>query len=114
MTAYALAHLRRAPVHAEVLEYLELIDATLVPFGGRFIVHGGPVEALEGSWSGDLVIVEFPDSASARSWYHSPAYQEIKPLRTRHLAGELIIVEGVDADHSSAELAAALRRADGS
>ncbi|MFF0155744.1 DUF1330 domain-containing protein [Micromonospora sp. NPDC005203] len=114
MTAYVLAHLRRAPVHAEVLEYLERIDATLVPFGGRFIVHGGPVEVLEGGWSGDLVIVEFPDSASARSWYHSPAYQEIKPLRTRHLEGELILVEGVEADHRSAELAAVLRRAVGS
>ncbi|MFG1841805.1 DUF1330 domain-containing protein [Micromonospora sp. NPDC049175] len=114
MTAYALAHLRRAPVHAEVLEYLERIDATLVPFGGRFIVHAGPIEVLEGSWPGDLVIIEFPDLASARSWYHSPAYQEIKPLRTRHLAGEAILVEGVGANHSSAELAAALRQADGS
>ncbi|MEU4473490.1 DUF1330 domain-containing protein [Micromonospora sp. NPDC023888] len=114
MTAYALAHLRRAPVHADVLEYLERIDATLAPFGGRFIVHGGPVEVLEGSWPGDLVVIEFPDSARARSWYHSTAYQEIKPLRTRHLAGEVILVEGVDANHSSAELAAALRQADGS
>ncbi|WP_433650355.1 DUF1330 domain-containing protein [Micromonospora zamorensis] len=114
MTAYALAHLRRAPVHVEVLEYLERIDATLAPFEGRFIVHGGPVEVLEGSWPGDLVVIEFPDSARARSWYGSDAYQEIKPLRTRHLAGDVILVEGVDADHSSAEMAAAIRRADGS
>ncbi|MET8202722.1 DUF1330 domain-containing protein [Micromonospora taraxaci] len=114
MTAYALAHLRRAPIHAEVLEYLERIQATLVPFGGRFIVHGGPIEVLEGDWPGDLVIIEFPDLGAARSWYGSPAYQEIKPLRTRHLAGEVILVEGVAADHSSSEMAAAIRRADGS
>ncbi|MEO3768948.1 DUF1330 domain-containing protein [Micromonospora sp. B9E7] len=114
MTAYALAHLRKAPVHAEVLEYLDRIEATLAPFGGRFIVHGGSVEVLEGSWPGDLVVIEFPDLAGARSWYHSSAYQEIRPLRTRHLVGEVILVEGVDADHSSAEMAAAIRRADGS
>ncbi|MEV1157446.1 DUF1330 domain-containing protein [Micromonospora chokoriensis] len=114
MTAYALAHLRRAPIHAEVLEYLERIQATLVPFGGRFIVHGGPIEVLEGDWPGDLVIIEFPDLNEARSWYGSPAYQEIKPLRTRHLAGEVILVEGVAADHSSSEMAAAIRRADDS
>ncbi|MDG4839810.1 DUF1330 domain-containing protein [Micromonospora sp. WMMD967] len=114
MTAYALAHLRRAPIHPEVLEYLERIQATLVPFGGRFIVHGGPIEVLEGDWPGDLVIIEFPDLEGARSWYESPAYQEIKPLRTRHLAGEAILVEGVGADHSSSEMADAIRRADGS
>jgi hypothetical protein len=27
-----------------IAEYLERIDATLAPFGGRFAVHGGEVE----------------------------------------------------------------------
>ncbi|MBM7489096.1 uncharacterized protein (DUF1330 family) [Micromonospora luteifusca] len=109
--AYALAHLRRAPVHADVLEYLERIQSTLTPFGGRFIVHGGVVDVLEGSWPGDVVIIEFPDLTRARSWYQSSAYQEIKTLRTRHLTADVILVEGVEADHSSAQMAAALRRA---
>ena len=113
MTAYALAHLRRAPLHADVLEYMERIQATLAPFGGRFIVHGGTVDVLEGNWPGDVVIIEFPDMTKARSWYDSSSYQEIKPLRTRHLAGELILVEGVEPDHSSAQMAAELRQASG-
>ncbi|MFF4880631.1 DUF1330 domain-containing protein [Micromonospora sp. NPDC000668] len=108
MTAYALAHLRRAPIHADVLEYLERIDATLAPFGGRFIVHGGTVDVMEGTWPGDVVIIEFPDLPTARSWYHSSNYQEIKPLRTRHLAGEAILVDGVEPNHSSAQMAAEL------
>lgn len=107
MTAYALAHLQRAPLHDEVVEYMERIQATLDPFGGRFIVHGG---AVEGAWPGDIVIIEFPDIAAARSWYDSGAYQEIKPLRTRHLAGELVLVEGVQPGHSSAHLADVLRQ----
>ncbi|MET8121997.1 DUF1330 domain-containing protein [Micromonospora sp. NPDC005189] len=108
MTAYGLAHLPRAPIHDDVLEYLERIDATLVPFGGRFIVHGGTTEVLEGDWSGDLVIIEFPDMIKARAWYDSSTYQEIKPLRTRHLAGEVLLVEGVEPNHSSSRMAADL------
>ncbi|MCX5117188.1 DUF1330 domain-containing protein [Micromonospora sp. NBC_00362] len=110
MTAYALAHLRKAPVHAEVLTYLERIDATLAPFAGRFIVHGGAVDVLEGDWPGDVIVIEFPDLSRARSWYRSSAYQEIKPLRTRHLTGEVILVDGVEPGHDSSQMAAAIRR----
>jgi uncharacterized protein (DUF1330 family) len=113
MTAYALAHLRSAPIHADVLEYLERVQATLDPFGGRFIVHGGTVTVLEGTWPGDVVIVEFPDMARARAWYDSSIYQEIKPLRTGHLVGEVILVEGVEPDHRSSRMAAELRQANG-
>ena len=113
MTAYALAHLRKAPLHADVLEYMERIQATLAPFGGRFIVHGGTIDVLEGNWPGDVVIIEFPDMTTARSWYDSSIYQEIKPLRTRHFAGEVILVEGVEPDHSSSQMAAELRQASG-
>lgn len=110
MTAFALAHLRRAPIHADVLEYLERVDATIAAFGGRFIVHGGTVDVLEGDWPGDVVIIEFPDLDAARCWYRSSGYQEIKPLRTRHLAGEVILVEGVEPNHSSSRMAAGLRQ----
>lgn len=111
MTAYALAHLRKAPLHPEVLEYMERIQATLDPFHGRFIVHGGTVDVREGSWPGDVVIIEFPSMVEARGWYESDAYGEIKPLRTRHLVGDLILVEGVEPDHDSARMAADIRQA---
>ncbi|MEQ4210430.1 DUF1330 domain-containing protein [Actinopolymorpha sp. B9G3] len=110
MTAYAVAHLRKAPVHVEVLTYLERIQGTLDPFGGRFIVHGGPVDVREGRWAGDVIIIEFPDMTAVRSWYESSAYEEIKPLRTRHLDGDVIFVEGVGRDHDSAGMAASLRQ----
>ncbi|GAA2681256.1 DUF1330 domain-containing protein [Nonomuraea recticatena] len=112
MTAYMLAHLRKsAEVHPEVLEYLERIQSVLDPFSGRFLVHGGTVEVREGDWPGDVVLVEFPSMKHARDFYDSAAYQEIKPLRTAHLEGDLIIVDGADPDHDSAEMAAALRSA---
>jgi uncharacterized protein (DUF1330 family) len=109
MTAYALAHLRTPQINADVLEYLERIQATLDPYGGRFIVHGATVEVIEGSWPGTVVIVEFPDADAARAWYDSPAYQEILPLRTNNIDGDAIIVDGVPTNYDSARTAAILR-----
>src|SRR5262245_16294966 len=109
MPAYALAHLREIDRHSEVLEYLEKIQATLDPFSGQFVVHGGAIEVREGAWPGQLVIIEFPSMAEARSWYESPGYQRILPLRTNHIASDTILVEGVEADHDSATMAAELR-----
>lgn len=112
MTAYGIAHLRPpAALPEEVFEYLERIQATLDPFGGRFVVHGAPVEVVEGEWPGGLVIIEFPSLAAAREWYGSPAYQEILRLRADHIPGDLILVEGCGPDHDSAAMAAAMRAA---
>ena len=111
MSAYALAHLRRVDPHPDVLEYMEKIQGTLDPFSGRFIVHGGAVEIREGTWPGNLVLIEFPDMANARSWYESPAYQQILSLRTRHIEADTILVEGVEPGHDSATMAFELRKA---
>jgi uncharacterized protein (DUF1330 family) len=112
MTAYGLAHLRPpAVLPEEVFQYLERIQATLDPYGGKFLVHGAPVQVVEGDWPGGLVLIEFPSLAVAREWYGSPAYREIVHLRADHIPGDLILVEGCGPDHDSAALAAALRAA---
>lgn len=61
MSAYAVAHLRTVALGPEIFEYIARIDATLEPFGGRFLIHGGPVDAMDGNWSGDLVVIAFRD-----------------------------------------------------
>ena len=114
MTAYALASLRTPEtVHPEVFDYMEHIQSTLDPYSGRFIVHGGEVDVREGAWDGDVVMIEFPGMAEARCWYESAAYRAIMPLRTDHLAGDVILVEGVEAGHDSARMAQGLRAAAG-
>ncbi|WP_394363441.1 DUF1330 domain-containing protein [Amycolatopsis sp. SB7-3] len=112
MTAYGIAHLRPtgAPTE-EVLEYLERIQDTLDPFGGKFLVHGNEIEVVEGEWPGALVMIGFPSLAVAREWYASPAYREILHLRADHIPGDLILVEGCGPDHDSAAMAAELREA---
>lgn len=110
MTAFALAHLRTPQLNDDIFEYLEKIQATLDPYEGRFRVHGPAPQVIEGEWPGTVVIIEFPDVDRARAWYDSPAYQEILPLRLRHIEGAAIIVEGVPVDYDPARLAAHLRR----
>lgn len=39
----------------------------------------------------------------------SPAYQAIAPLRSRHIDGDIIIVEGVADDYTSTAAAQAMR-----
>ncbi|MFC9652670.1 MULTISPECIES: DUF1330 domain-containing protein [unclassified Streptomyces] len=112
MTAYAIAVLRPAPaVHPDVLEYIERVQGTFEPYGGRFLSHGKPGEWVEGERLGDLVVVGFPDMAHAHDWYASPAYQEILPLRADHIPGELVFLEGVPADYDASRTAAAMRTA---
>lgn len=93
-SAYAVAHLRSVDQNTEIVEYLRRIDATLDPYGGRFAVHGVLPEVLEGEWPGFLVVIGFPDLDAARTWYDSPGYQEILPLRTRNSDGVTLLVEG--------------------
>jgi uncharacterized protein (DUF1330 family) len=104
MAGYALAHIRSVTMGPAIVEYLERLDATLAPFGGRFIVHGGSVDVLEGAWLGNLVMIEFPDVQAARNWYSSPAYQAIVRLRTENTEGDCIIVDGVPPGHRATDI----------
>lgn len=104
MKAYALAHLHNVTMGPSIVEYVERIEATLQPFDGRYIIHGGGVEVREGSWSGDLIVIEFPDRDRARSWYGSAAYQGIVDLRTGNSEGTVIIVDGVPDGHRAPDI----------
>lgn len=104
MTAYAVAHLHRVEMGPAIVEYLEKIDATLAPFGGRYIIHGGRKAVLEGDWSGDIIVVAFPDRAAAEAWYASPAYQAIRRLRSDHSDGDVVLVDGVGPGHRATDV----------
>lgn len=111
MTAYVIAHLQEAPPHADIADYMERIGDTLVPFDGRFLVHATAHEVLEGAWPGHVVMIEFPDLDVARGWWSSSAYRTIAPLRSRHIEGDLIVVEGVTQPYDARHAAVAVRAA---
>ncbi|MNM50155.1 hypothetical protein D3C81_611780 [compost metagenome] len=104
MTAYAVAVIRETRFGDEIKEYLQRIDDTLAPFSGRYRVHGGPYQPLEGAWSGDLVVIEFPSMEHAQNWYESDAYKAIRSLRTEHTEGDVLLVQGVPEGHRGADI----------
>jgi uncharacterized protein (DUF1330 family) len=79
-----------------VATYRSLAQAAIGRYGGRYIVRGGSVEAVEGGWRPqNIVVVEFPTMARAREWYRSSEYAEALAISRRALRRRLIFVEGV-------------------
>ncbi|WCM91857.1 DUF1330 domain-containing protein [Acidovorax sp. NCPPB 2350] len=83
-------------VPGAIRPYSERVESTLKPFGGRFIVRGGKLDALEGpSPKGVIVVIEFDSLERAQAWYRSAAYEELKPIRHRAGHSRVYIAEGV-------------------
>lgn len=75
--------------------YKKLTPASLLPYGGKFLVRGGATEILEGDWQpGRLVVLEFPSVTQARAWWSSPEYSPAKALRQQAASTRMIVVEG--------------------
>ncbi|WP_067801189.1 DUF1330 domain-containing protein [Actinomadura formosensis] len=112
MTAYALAHLHpQPPLHDDVFTYIERIQDTMDPFGGRFLVHGTTPEVIEGPVDGGYVLIEFPDMEKARAWYESDAYRAILPMRTDNMEGTAVLLQGVPTSYDAAATGRAMRTA---
>jgi uncharacterized protein (DUF1330 family) len=106
MASYAVGILQDVKMGPPIVEYLERIDATLAPFDGHFIVHGGVPTMLEGTSPGTLIVIEFPDGARAEGWYASSAYRDILPLRTGNSSSTVFLIDGVDRDHRATDVLA--------
>ena len=104
MIAYAVAVIRKMRFGPDIKEYLLRIDETLSPFSGKYRVHGGPYVPVEGSWSGELVVIEFPTLEMAKSWYGSAAYNAIRSLRMNNTEGDVFFVHGVSDGHRGADI----------
>jgi uncharacterized protein (DUF1330 family) len=115
MTTYLINHLRipgDVPNEA-ALSYLDQVEATAAPYGGRWLAQGAG-DVLEGAWPGSVVLMEFPDRAAVKSWYASPAYQAILPLRVGNAISDMILIdalpEGFTVKGFSQDVRRALRR----
>ena len=97
MPAYILAEIGEIHDQAMYDRYRAQTPGVIGKFGGRFLVRGGKTEAAEGDWlPGRLVVIEFPDMATAKRFYASPDYRKILPLRLEaSRGGKVIFAEGV-------------------
>lgn len=113
MTTYAVAHLRNVRMGPDIVAYLERIDATLAPYGGRFIIHGGEKLTLEGgNLADDLIVIAFPHRRAATDWYGSESYRAILPLRLANAEGDVFLIDGVDEHHCATDILSRDRAAD--
>ncbi|MGH6661874.1 MAG: DUF1330 domain-containing protein [Rhodospirillales bacterium] len=95
MTAYIIT---QVDVHdLETFErYRQLAGPVLARFGGEFLVRGGAMEVLEGTWAYPRgVILRFPDRATAKKWHESAEYGKIKKLRHASATANMIVVDGI-------------------
>jgi uncharacterized protein (DUF1330 family) len=75
-------------------EYRKAVPATVEKYGGKFLVRGGRMEVVEGSWRPKRVVVtEFPSLEQAKRWYDSEEYRALKALRLRTSKGNVILVK---------------------
>jgi uncharacterized protein (DUF1330 family) len=63
-------------------EYAQKSGATFAPYGGETVLRGKLNGTLAGTANHQAVgIVKFPSAEALASWFNSPQYQAIIPLR---------------------------------
>lgn len=94
MTAYLIAEVETTD-EALMAEYRKHTPGLVAKFGGRFVVRGGKTKTLEGGWAPSRVIVlEFPDFATAERFYDSEEYKPVLAIRLKAGKSKAILVDG--------------------
>ncbi len=76
--------------------YREAVPALIAKYGGRYLVRGGDVAALEGSFDGrKRVVLEFPSMEAIHEFWNSSDYAEVKKLRKGAAEFDVLAVPGV-------------------
>jgi uncharacterized protein (DUF1330 family) len=79
----------------ELATYMKDTPATLAGHPAKALAFFGPHEDLEGASTEGTVILEFPNTAAAKTWYNSPAYREAREHRFKGAQYRVTLVEGV-------------------
>jgi uncharacterized protein (DUF1330 family) len=77
-------------------EYKKQAKPIAEKYGGVYRARGGELDVIENTlWTPTrVVIIEFPDTKSARAFVNSEEYAPVKPLRTENADCTLFILEG--------------------
>ena len=96
MPAYVIVNVNtRDPKAYE--RYKELAEKTVAQYGGRYLVRGGEMNVLEGTWNPTrIVVLQFDSYEKAHEWWHSAEYAPAKDLRQSLSRTDLLIVDGYE------------------
>ena len=92
MPAYLVAQI---DVHdpAAFEEYRVRVAPVVEAYGGRYLVRTDQLELLEGAAPrGRLIILEFPSTDAARSFYRSDDYAPLLRQRLASAASDIVVV----------------------
>lgn len=103
MPAYLIVH-RRKITHPDALKRYDNVEASIAKFGGKTLIRADEYLVLEGDWQAGrrsddahperVTVVEFPDMAALRRWYDSQDYKELKEIRRKNSASDVVAAEG--------------------
>jgi uncharacterized protein (DUF1330 family)/ketosteroid isomerase-like protein len=89
-------------------EFKQRAEAAIAAHGGRYLVRGGALEALEGDWLPRVVLLEFDSLDAALRFYRSAEYGAARDVRLRAATAKLAAVDGVGDERE--RMAALIRR----
>lgn len=95
MPAFVVALIEAITDPEAYARYVAQVEATLQPFGGRFLARKPDPAVLEGTLRpARAIVLEFPSEDAARAWHASPAYQPVMRLRQSASRGTLLLLPG--------------------
>lgn len=95
MSAYLIAEVEVTDP-AVFEQYRAGVSATIAAYGGKYLVRGGALDALEGTWQPKRVIIlQFDSMARLNEWYGSKEYAPLLALRKKCATTNAIAIEGV-------------------
>ncbi|MES2771005.1 MAG: DUF1330 domain-containing protein [Pseudomonadota bacterium] len=96
MASYLLFEVKVSnPVAYE--HYKSLAQIAIAQYAGRYLVRGGAIEVLEGTWTKPerLVLIEFASSEQAKACYESPEYRAARAARQDAAVANVLLLEGL-------------------
>jgi uncharacterized protein (DUF1330 family) len=74
-------------------EYAVRVAPIIERYGGKYIAVDKAPDVRSGEWPFvRTLIVAYSNAAAARSWYDSPEYQEMIPIRQRAIDANIVLV----------------------
>ena len=80
MAVYVVANFKITDPEG-MAKYREVVIPQLLEAGAEFLVVNDNVQAAEGAPASSIVVLKFDTHEAVNSWYNSPEYQAIRPMR---------------------------------
>jgi len=75
-------------------QYVQKVPTLVKKFGGRYLVRGGKITTISGTWQPErIIVIEFDNTEQVNKWLKSPEYAEVSPLRENSTHSNVIMIE---------------------